>query len=374
MTRRAGSLTRALTVDVVRDVAGLEPLVAEWNELASADDAQPFAFPGLAVPWWRHCGRGELRVASARTPSGDLVGVAPFHRRRLAGLDVLRPLGHGLGAVATFAEAETKADVTRVLLDGLLTDTNRTVLHATDLPLDGRLLQTARRHPDLAVHAVLHDENPVIELGEIRHVDDLLASPDRQPLRKLLARADRSLTGHSVSIDIVTGPAAVAAAFESLLPLYDAAEVDRPRLHLGRGQFGGFFVEALDALARNRHLAILTLMIDSEPAAFDIHVVSGSTAFAILGRFDPRFAEMSPGHLLLRAGVQWALEADLERIDLQLGGDRYKTLWSTTSCDTMDTVISSPKLARPARAVVSGVSSAYGARQSLASWIADRTG
>ena len=200
MTSRRGALTRRLTVDIVSSMDDARSLAPEWDELASTVGAQPFAIPAMALPWWHHLGRGSLHIATVRTPAGELVGVAPFHRRRIAGVDLVRPLGHGLGAVASFLQAPIKADVGRLLVDGLLSDGTAPGLHIADLRLDDPVLRDSRRRDDLDVHATLHDECPLIELSGLGDAVDLLAAPTRSGLRKSLARADRALNGRRVTV------------------------------------------------------------------------------------------------------------------------------------------------------------------------------
>ncbi len=119
------------------------------------------------------------------------------------------------------------------------------------------------------------------------------------------------------------------------------------------------------SLAERGQVAVLTLLIDEVPAAFDVHVVSGGVAHAILGRFHPSMADHSPGHLLLRAGVDWAVTAGLTAIDLQLGADRYKTLWATGGYDTVDLVVAGTGALGPARRVIEATEAAHRLRRGL---------
>jgi CelD/BcsL family acetyltransferase involved in cellulose biosynthesis len=355
MTARRGALTRKLSVNTVTTMEEAEALTPEWHELATSVAAEPFATPALALPWWRHFGRGVLHIVTVRGPSGELVGVAPFHRRKIAGIDLFRPLGHGLGAITCFLRAPIKADVSRLLLDGLLADATSPGVHSIDLRLDDPVLRDSRRRDDLAVHATLHDECPLIDLGSVDGSADFLTGSARSGLRKTLARTDRALEESVVRLDTATSPEAVIRAFERIEPLYDAAEEERPRLHLGRPPHRSFLLEALHELAVRDQTTLLTLLIDDEPAAFDLYVRVGTVAYAILGRFHPSHANISPGHLLLRSAIDEFAGSDTEQIDLQLGGDEYKTRWATSSADTVEAVIAPAGTVRRHRSLVTAL-------------------
>lgn len=357
MTKSTSSVTRSLDVDCVTTLEEAELLADEWNDLASGVRASPFALPALALPWWRHLGKGRLRIVTARSGGGELVGLVACHDRRFGGLDIVRPIGHGLGAIASTLTVPVKADLGSAMLAQVMSGP-RTVLHLGDVGLTDPLVAAARRG-DQSTRFVLHDECPVIELAGLTSVDDLLARPSHRGLRKALARADRSMDTRQVRVDVATDAAEVLAAFDDVADLYDASEEDRPRLHLGQGANGPFFRQALAELARRSQVAFLTLFIGGEPAAFDVYVVNGTVGSAILGRFHPVHRKSSPGHLLLRAAVDWAITTGLSELDLQLGSDQYKTRWATRSDDTFEAVVSEPRLARAAPLVLSGVETAH---------------
>ena len=301
-------------------------------------------------------------MITVRTTGGELVGLAPLHRRSFPAAGVLRSLGHGAGAVTPFLVAPVKADVAGVIATALVAD-GRTA-HLADLPVDDPTLRAARRDDRLDVDARLHDECPVIRLTGLDDSRSLLAAPSHARLRKLLARADRELAGHDWSVDVATERSAVVQAFRQVGPLYDAAETDRPRLHFGVGLHGDFFTEALGLLADRDQVAFLTLLIDGEAAAFDVHVrINATAAAAILGRFHPTHASISPGHLLLRSGVDWAIDAGLDRLDLQLGDDAYKTSWANDGYDTVEAILAPPGRALVARASMQGIEFAHRFRQ-----------
>lgn len=361
MTRSAARAARSIVGGRVTTLAEAERLAVEWDELASRCHPGPFALAAMALPWWAEMGKGELRIATARAASGELVGLAACHARRVAGVELVRPLGHGVGAVASTLVAPVKANVAGVLLDALLGGP-RTVVHFADVRLDDPLVVHARRaraESGVELRATLHDACPQIGLEGVASSAELLARPDHRSLRKALARVDRDLAGRTVDVEVASTPAEVVAALGAVGELFDAAEAAHPRAHFGRGPLGDFFGRATDGLAAQGRVTVLTLVVDGSPAAFDVYVTHGDVAAAVLGRYDPRRADLSPGHLLLRAGVDRAIASGATTIDLQLGADRYKTAWSTGSVDTFEVLIGRPGGLGAAAAAVRAMEGAH---------------
>jgi CelD/BcsL family acetyltransferase involved in cellulose biosynthesis len=363
MSRGAGQATRNLDVEVLTELPAVEAIAPEWNRLAEERSAQPFALPGLALAWWRELGKGGLSVVTVRNGRGALVGVGPLFSRPRGRLMTLSFLGRGLGAVGQLLIAPAKADIAGVIWSALDPDS---VLDLVDYRHRGDGFESLRRHDQWLIHAELSDECPVVDLTGVTSVEEFLAAPQRSGLRKKLAKARRSLPEECVSMAVYTEPSDIEAEWNALRSLYDRAEGANPRLHLGRPPLQAFFDSALRDLAAEGQVAITTLTIKGRRAAFDVYVLSGSTAYAILGRFDPDLRDHSPGQLLTERGVQWAIDAGYTTIDLQLGGDLYKQRWSTGSYDTLDVVAATNghRVAR-ARATLGAVETAYSVKQQL---------
>ncbi len=367
MTRGVGSASKKLMVDVLTHIDQARDISDEWDALAVDCEAQPFGLPALALPWWEHLGKGELRVVTARHGDGSLAGVAPLFERRLARMRTVRFLGHGLGAIGGLISRPSKANVDAALWEALR-DEGVPTLTLSDYRSGAGGFETLRRADDWEFHAELSDECPVVDLKQFPGTQALLAAPAKSGVRKKLAKAWRTTDDVDVSLTVTRVAGDVFAELDRLEPLYSRAEELHPRLHLDRPPHRSFFRSALTALADRGQLAILTLNIDGEPAAFDVYVLVGSVAYAILGRYDPRSAAYSPGLLLMDRGVQWAAEEGIHCIDWQLGADPYKLRWSTDTYDTFNVVAGAPGRVAAVRPVLSAVDVAHHAKERVLSW------
>ncbi|MCP5025048.1 MAG: GNAT family N-acetyltransferase [Actinomycetia bacterium] len=336
MTTSRSRATKGLEVEIIENPNEAEELVEDWTTLAVG--AGPLALPSFALAWWHHLGRGRLQLVVVRNGAGSLVGLAPLHLRRLGPISVLRWLGHGLGPVGELLVGEAKGDVAGAIWNAV-SGPDR-VLDLTHYRHGGAGLDSLRQGDQWAVHASLADQCPTIELAGIESAVEYLSSPERRGLRKKLARVDRDLEDARAELEVrvVTDPGRVHSAIAEIDPIYDAAERAHPRLHLLTGHYRPFAIEAFAEAARVGQLALMIASIDGCPIAFDVYVRTGNVASAWLGRFAPTARTWSPGHLLLRAGLEWATTNGLSTIDLQLGADEYKRRWATDAYDTLQLV------------------------------------
>jgi CelD/BcsL family acetyltransferase involved in cellulose biosynthesis len=361
---------KGLLVEIIHADSAIEALVPEWEALAVDVDAQPFSLPALGLAWHRHLGKGRMEIVTCRDKGGRLRGLLALQRRRKGTLEILEPLGQDLGAVTSILSRHEDEPSTAPAIWSHLAERGEALV--VNHHRHGAALRHLRRERHLEVSAALVDECPVIELSGWDDATDFLSSPDRAGLRKKLRKAERALGNRRFDVELVSTPDAISEAITALTPIYDDAEQERPRLHLARGRYSEFFADALRHLASRGQLTIAVASVDGAPAAFDVYVVSGSTAYAILGRFRPSDAAYSPGQLLTRAGIDWAIGMGLDTIDLQLGAELYKLRWSTDTYDTVKVVAGPPATTRRLRATIAALEGAHRLRSRIGSDLESR--
>jgi CelD/BcsL family acetyltransferase involved in cellulose biosynthesis len=170
-----------------------------------------------------------------------------------------------------------------------------------------------------------------------------------------------------------TTPDALDGALADLTRVHDRAEAHRAKLHFLAGPFRPFTVAALAAAAAEGRAAAFVLRADGEPVGLHVVLTAGATAYAWLARADPAVAELAPGHLMLRAVVDWAIANGCDTVDLQLGDDPYKLRWSSSAYDTLGVVAAPPARLAAARSLLAGVDGVFRAR-AAAGRVAQRRG
>ena len=278
----------AFTIDEVTTAAGLHTLADEWAALSDAAPAGPFGIPAVALAWWDHLGRGRPLVVTARDGAGGLVGLAPLHERRIAGLDVVRWLGFGLGAVGEVLTRPGVDDVSSAVWQHL-SGSPRRVLQLVEYRHGGEGLAELRRSAAWQVSAELRDACPVVDGRGHADVASFLAEPGRRKLRQNLARYDRQAERDDVAltVEVHTTAEAIEGALADLTVIHDKAEAAHPRLHFLADPWRPFTVDALRRCAAEGRAAAFIVRLGGRPVGLHVVLTTGATAYAWLARSRP---------------------------------------------------------------------------------------
>jgi CelD/BcsL family acetyltransferase involved in cellulose biosynthesis len=72
---------------------------------------------------------------------------------------------------------------------------------------------------------------------------------------------------------------------------------------------------------------VLRLLVNGEPAAFRFGFEHSGTHFAYMSAYDERFADVSPGKLLMEFCVSGFKERGMERLDMLAPAGQHKSEW-----------------------------------------------
>ena len=330
-----------------------------WDELNEAAGARPFTGWSWCSTWWRHLGRGRLNVVVCEE-SGVPVALAPLHERWRLGLRLTRFLGHGLGSVSEVVVAPGHEDAGMRIWKHLLSSPNRFL----------ELLEYDAHHAGLVNIALasastqveVRDRCPVIALKG--SWDEYLKSRSKS-LRRALRVGEQRLAdeGSEHRTEVVTTPERLEAVLPEVKSVYDLAERAAPRQHFLAGPLAGFTRQLLGLAAEEDRLRLFVSRVDGKPVSFDMAFAAGRRLSVWVGRFDPAFAQLSPGHLSQRAIMERAFEEGHDEVDLLLGDHAYKRRWSTGEYETLSVYAASTGLGLGAGRALLGAG-ARGARLS----------
>jgi CelD/BcsL family acetyltransferase involved in cellulose biosynthesis len=344
------TVSPAVLTSIVRDVAEMAALRAEWHELNEIARAGClFLSPDWLDPWWRAFGQGrELRIIAVRE-GGKLIGLWPLfsERVRLGGVEVVR--------IAFLGDGHTGCDYLDVLA---APGREREVLEASlralgelewDLcDLDGlwrespTALQLAQRFPSsrrvISGHAGLGGPvRRVMRDGRVRFVcphiplngtyQEYLAVLGR---RENLRRREKWLFRQpGVSIEVARTPEEARTAVERFLALHRARWAEEGGSDgLADDRHEAFHRSVTRQLAERGWLRMYTLFAARRPIASVYGVVHRGKFLYYQSGYDPNWASRSVGLVLLARTVSDAFAESLSDFDFLRGDEGYKGEWA----------------------------------------------
>jgi CelD/BcsL family acetyltransferase involved in cellulose biosynthesis len=315
---------RVETVTTTTELAALE---GEWTELwRRAPAATPFQTPAWLMPWWRQFGNDGLHVLTARA-DGQLVGLLPLYLLREPGGAKLLPVGIGVsdyldGIFEPGSEhAAAAAFIRHLTAEPCAWD----VCELRPLPPDSPLLEASDPSGRPAEVTAL-EPCPSISIPEgARDLREVLSARIRTKLRNYGRRAERQ---GAVRFETASSAAGTGRLLEALIALHAKrwAEDDRGGV-FADARVGAFHRAAAPALQAAGLLRLHALCIENRVVAVIYALAARRCLYCYLTGFDPEFAAISPGTLLLGYAVEQAMHEHARVCDFLRGREPYKYLW-----------------------------------------------
>lgn len=301
----------------VADAVRYSGVAGEWRDLVGcAAEPNVFMEPGL-VSAASECD-AEIRVLLAWGFDKELprlVGAWALRIGRAAPhlpLKVLTGISDKYAFLGTpVVDRDYLADVPKAMLD--------TLLLAPDLPKTILARQVARDGPTMtALREHLHERGGRLHLLEAwtrpilasplageDYLRQALSSGSRKKLRQHRNRLERQ---GALAFELHTASDAVSAAFEQFVALEAAGWKGRGGTDLASRPDDLRFARSFLARLAEAGLAwLVTLTLNGQPIAIQVMLRSGPAAFTWKTAFDERFADFSPGVLLLQEVTRRAL-------------------------------------------------------------------
>jgi CelD/BcsL family acetyltransferase involved in cellulose biosynthesis len=345
----SGSPSR-LKSELITDPAGIPAIEDDWRALAELR-GNAFITPDWFQSWSDNRPDATSPViVVARREDGTLAGVMPlvfdFARRpRMIGFaaasfgDRFAPAAReadeaAVASAAMEALSEARLDRYTLVLNNVEPDTSwwRAIQRASASDRAGILQQRA--------------EQPYIRLEGLDW-DGYLASRSSSFRKKLRQRERKLQQGHEVAVRSAT-EATLDADLSHYFDLHERRwQAQSSILSPAARTFLSAFASAAQ---RRGWLRLRLLEVDGSPvAAFFGWRVGDRYAFYNSG-FDPEWAELSVGMVMLTRTVQSAIEEGAAEFDMLLGDESYKRRFQNASRDVQTVVL--PKAMASARLLI----------------------
>lgn len=331
-TQFTTNTANTMQLETIRDVDRWSALSQEWNALLEENHLRvPFLSYEFQRAWWAHLGggewrKGQLNILVARDPDGGLVGIAPlFRNQNEQGQWNLYFIGtHEIADFLDFiVRPEDHAEFLRAVIENLALDDEWVCLDLYNLLDTSRTSEvlsslTVEKPWDFKVEKL--QSSPYIPVPQT--FDAYMASLDSKQaheLRRKLRRAAKN--PETISTEIVADRHLLSAALQDFFALM-CQESDKNRFLTPpmRAQ-----MEAIaQAAFEGGWLQLFFLKAGDKRIAGYMNFDFDTSIWAYNAGFDNRYAELSPGWLLMGEMVQWCIEHGRKIFDFMRGDEEYK--------------------------------------------------
>ncbi len=322
----AGGLIAVLDTD-----AALHALAPEWEALwGRLPDRLPFTAPAWLLPWWRHFGTGQPRVATLRR-AGVLTAVLPLYILDESAGRKLLPIGAGL---SDYQDILTEPGVApSPLLHAVLArDDGLAVCDLIEVP-PGSALHTLSPLPGWTMRWGAGNPCPVLALPGPNLAGPNLAGPSLAgavpsgQLRKLRMSRHRAERGGGTLRERAT-PGTLPALQAHLIRLHQLrwTATGEPGV-LADPAVLALHLDAAPALLHAGALRLEVLRVDGIVVAAIMALLAPGRILFYLSGYDAAHSYISPGTLLLGAMLEDAAAEGRIEAHFLRGRESYKYAW-----------------------------------------------
>ncbi|MCS7352340.1 MAG: GNAT family N-acetyltransferase [Anaerolineae bacterium] len=323
-----------------------EELTEAWIDLLRRSSVDsPFLRPGWLRTWWEHLGEGELHVLTFEE-GGRLIGIAPLRRIARDGRRVLETFSEEVTDYLDLpVESGREEELAHALLAWLISpaapEWDLLILWniREDSPIYGAWSAVAPAY-GLVARAERLTVCPVLSLPATWEAYlQMLDGKDRHELRRKMRRVEalESVRWYILRED---GPDA-EEAIEAFLDLMAVSSPEKADF-LSEG-VRAFLRQAIRQGLREGWARLSFMEIEGEKAATYLDFDYRDRIWLYNAGFNPRFAGLSPGIVLLAYLIRQAIEQGKPVFDFLRGDEPYKFRFGAREVPLYRILISRPE-------------------------------
>jgi CelD/BcsL family acetyltransferase involved in cellulose biosynthesis len=303
------------------------PAEREWDALADATGAAPFARPGWFAAWWRSWGTGRLELLEVRR-DGRLAGVAALMRARrtLASVanwhtPVYAVLAEDGEALQELAAAIFGRRQDRVVLSPLDADGAQ----AAELTAAARAAGYRCRHR-------IEISSPYLPIDG--DWERYLAGRRTRFLSELERRRRRLSDVGAVAVRVVTGDPGLDAALDAGFAIEGSGWKDEQGTAIASSpDTAAFYRDVAHWAAGRGWLRLQFLDVDDRPVAFKYSLEAAGVQWYLKGGYDPEFRRYAPAQLLQLDVLRTCFADGLEGYEFLGEAEPFKLEWTAAIRD-----------------------------------------
>ena len=331
----SGRLPGDFDIRVLTDIDKLAGVRLEWDELA---ESQKSFFPFLCFDWFRiwlefFQGRNDL-LALMLYRNGQLVAIAPFlcgieRFRGVARTRKISLIGNVHSPVRNFIIRDGSMEIRKASIRKALDFFRRTwrewdVIELESLPeedgtvtaLEGAMREIGVRGRTYTCYSDWYSDG--IDCSGEAYLDGLPKKIRYELRRRKRRLAEMGEVRIEIGTDVSNFDRHMELYYEVRAKSWKSAESDRE-----------FLVEARRMAAEKGWLRCGFLLLDDEPIAAQIRIVSNGIVYCMEALHDEAFNKFGPGHILRSELIRHFIDVEaVTEIDQGRGDNSYKKYWS----------------------------------------------
>jgi len=329
---RAASLPRTRIVSALDEI-GLD--AHGWNALAARSDTNSvFQTHEWTRSWWKTYGDLYEPLFVTVSDASGIAGVAPMVvEQRPSGERVIRFVGDGRADYCDFLAAGSRQALA-AMFDAIRDYGEWDMLELNNLPIQSGTVEILRAVCERAGYRMLTDERFVCPTLLIQGHEDAARKIFNKPS---LRRPQNYFQRHG---RLVSRSVTRMSEVEPYLDRFFAQHVTRwsasgsPSLFLS-DRNRDFYRELAPNLSDQKWLLFSVVEFDDQPIAFHYGFDYNGSVIWYKPSFDVAFAPRSPGLLLVRHLIGYALDQQRRELDFTLGDEPFKSRFTNVTRKTV---------------------------------------
>src|SRR5438093_7359609 len=309
---------RSIHVEEIRSVGALEEITLQWSALWNRCDAvTPFQSPCWLLPWWKHIGGEELCVVTLWIDD-QLVGIAPFFIWPSPNARTLLLIGTGISDyLDVLVDPEWKDVAANAIFSWLASEGDRWDVCDFQELRDNSLLLRAAAPDGYFDETSAQSVCPVIDLATAGY-------SMRRKAQRYLRHAKKLGELHIEQAN----QQSFEEFFDALLRLHDRRWQPRGGTQaLTEEKLEDFHREAARSFLGLGLLRLYVLKLNDRIIGALYGYEAKQRVYYYLGGFDPQFAKLSPGVILIGHAIEQAIASGVKEFDFLRGQEPYKYQW-----------------------------------------------
>ncbi|MBU0730972.1 MAG: GNAT family N-acetyltransferase [Proteobacteria bacterium] len=335
-----------LTVETIRDIAGLEKLKTCWDELLATSEADPVfgSYEWTRIWWQSHSADNVdpfLLVFTLNKTVKGIIGL--YHTRAQQGpftVHTIKSLGVPAADYYNFIIAdEFKVEIINQFVENQITQGDFDAIALRHIKSSsGNLAELVRISKKNGLIAVIEQTEPCPYIRLEKTFEDYRQKQLNSRSRNMYSRKYKKLLAlGEIRFEMVTDKAAIIKVLPEMAALEDKSWKGPRQVGIfASPEKRDFYFKVTEALAEKEQVALHLLWHNARLLCYYFCFLLDDRLYFYNTAFDPEYSRFSPGSLSFLDLIKCCHERRIIIIDMLRGGHDYKSGWAAQCTENIN--------------------------------------